>query len=194
MAENEKKDDSASLLLLLLLLGLGIAAFFFFTPPAEAEESTSGDELFPAPPPDDTSNPEVGEGAILGSTSYPVTDAKIVTLASAIATAEGFYNSNPNVIPRRAHNPGDLTKSFGQATVGVANSEGVLEFSDDNAGWTALKAEAQAMLNGSSRIYSPLMTIREVAAKYTGNDNSDSWATNAARVMGITPDQTLGDF
>jgi hypothetical protein len=146
-----------------------------------------------APPPDDFTNAEIGD-VISGGSGMPVTPDKIDLLARAIATAEGWTNSNPNVIPRRAHNPGDLTRAFGQDTIGVANSAGVLEFSDDNAGWSALKAEVTAMLTGASHVYSPTMTLRQVAAKYTGGDAADSWAANAARVLGISPDQTLKDF
>jgi hypothetical protein len=193
VADEEKHDSSA--LWLLLLLGLGVAAAIFFSAEsAGASEGTSSDgSLFPAPPADSNGNPELGD-AVSGATSFPVTDAKIVGLASAIATAEGFYNSDPNVIPRRGHNPGDLTVDFGQLTNGVLNSEGVLAFADDNAGWTALKTQARMMLDGSSRIYSPLMTLHQVAAKYTGGDASGSWAANAAKVLGISPDQTLADF
>ncbi len=161
--------------------------------PAAAGDTSSGDYQYPPPPDDSFTNAEVGD-VIMGSSGVPVTPTKIEALAKAIATAEGFFSSNANVVPRRAHNPGDLTRSFGQATDGVANSEGVLIFADDAAGWSALKAEATAMLTGASHIYSPVMTLRAIAAKYTGNDNSDAWASNAARVLGISPDQTLKDF
>lgn len=175
----------------------GIALLLlFFESTASADQAsadTSGDYQYPPPPDDSFTNAEVGD-VIMGSSGSPVTPDKVSLLAKAIATAEGFFSSNPNVVPRRAHNPGDLTRSFGQATDGVANSEGVLEFTDDNAGWSALKAEATAMLTGASHIYSPVMTLRAIAAKYTGNDNSDAWASNAAEVLGISPDQTLKDF
>jgi hypothetical protein len=191
---DEQRHDDSSALWLLLLLGLGVAAAIFFSSEKASADTTSGDgSLFPAPPADSVWNPEVGD-AVSGATSFPVTDAKIVLLATAIATAEGFYNKNPNVIPRRGHNPGDLTVAFGQANDGVLNSEGVLAFSDDNAGWTALKTEARMMLDGTSRIYSPSMSVRQVATKYTGGDASGSWADNAAKVLGISADQTLGDF
>ena len=167
------------------------------TPAAAGEATLTGDSLgdyqYPAPPDDNFSNSEIGD-VIMGSSGVPVTPDKVDLLAKAIATAEGFFSSNPNVVPRRAHNPGDLTRSFGQATDGVANSEGVLDFTDDAGGWSALKAEATAMLTGASHVYSPLMTLRAIAAKYTGNDNSDAWAENAGLVLGISPDQTLKDF
>jgi hypothetical protein len=156
------------------------------------------DYQYPPPPADIFSNSEVGD-VIMGSSGSPVTPDKVSLLAQAIATAEGFFSSDPNVIPRRAHNPGDLTKSFGQPTNGIANSEGVLIFSNDDAGWSALKGQVTAMLTGASHIYSPVMTLRTVAAHYTTRDgvptaDSDNWASNAARVLGISPDQTLKDF
>lgn len=185
------------------IFAIGALLLLFFESQARASDAggtggtidfaPDGSQLFHAPPADDFSNPEIGD-VILGGSGMPVTTDKIDLLAQAIATAEGWTNPNPNVVPRRAHNPGDLTRSFGQPTVGVANSEGVLKFADDNAGWSALKAEATAMLTGGSHVYAPSMTIRQVAAKYTGGDAADSWAQNAARVLGISPDQTLEDF
>lgn len=148
---------------------------------------------YPAPPPDTFSNPEIGD-VISGGSGMAVTREKIDQLTQAIAKAEGWTNPNPNVVPRRAHNPGDLTRSFGQPTTGVANAEGVLIFADDNAGWSALKGQATGMLTGGSHVYSPAMTIREVARKYTGGDHADSWAQVAAAFLGVTPDQTLEDF
>lgn len=188
-----------------ILAGFTALLFFLKASATEAEtvgspslDSVSGTSdgnfyQYNPPPPDMFSNPEVGD-AMLGGSGVQVTPAKVDLLAQAIATAEGWTNPNPNVVPRRAHNPGDLTRSFGQPTAGTANSEGVLIFADDNAGWSALKAEATGMLTGGSHLYSPLMTLRQIAAKYTGGDNSDSWAANAATVLGISPDQTLADF
>ncbi len=150
-------------------------------------------EIFQPPPPDDFSNAEIGD-VILGGSGVQVTTAKIDLLAQAIATAEGFFNPNPNVVPRRAHNPGNLTKSFGLSTFGQANSEGVLIFGSDDDGWSALKAQVTAMLTGASHVYSPNMTLSEVALKYTGGDQPSNWAANAAAVLGISPEQTLTDF
>lgn len=193
----ERHDENA--LLLFLLVGFGVAAAILFS----SQTASAGDQaapspaddgsLYPAPPTDAAWNPEVGD-TVSGATSFPVTDAKIVLLATAIATAEGFYNPNPNVIPRRGHNPGDLTSSFGLPNGGKLNVEGVLAFYSDDDGWTALKTQARMMLDGTSRIYSPTMTVRQMAAKYTGGDASGSWATNAAQVLGITVDQTLAEF
>lgn len=193
---------------ILIVLGLaGLAALLFFgAKPAAAAESVPlepGDTTetnppdstftFTPPPADSPSNPEVGDVISAGG-NLPVTQAKIDLLAQAIATAEGFFNPNPAVVPRRAHNPGNLTKSFGFATFGTANSEGVLIFGSDDDGWSALKQQVSAMLSGTSRIYRTTMTLSEVAGTYTGGDNSGSWATNAAAVLGISPDETLADY
>jgi hypothetical protein len=182
------KPAAAAIFLLVVLL-----LFFFEEQASAADTASSGYYQFPPPPADDFSNSEVGD-IFQGGANVAVTPEKIDLLAQAIATAEGWTNADPNVVPRRAHNPGDLTKSFGQPTTGIANSEGVLIFADDDAGWSALKAQCTAMLTGGSHVYTPLMTIRLVARKYTGGDNSDSWAENAARVLGISADQTLKDF
>jgi hypothetical protein len=182
---------------------LGLVALLLYLEKRAGGGTTAGAETpglgfgdvtyYPAPPADDFANPEVGD-VISGGSGLPVTPEKIDLLARAIATAEGFFSNNANVIPRRAHNPGDLTRSFGQPTTGIANAEGVLDFSTDSAGWSALKGEVTGMLTGASHVYAPSMTLRQVAAKYTGGDADGSWATNAARVLGISPDQTLQDF
>jgi len=179
---------------------------FFSQQPAEAEAAPAGEDfsgidaslapatqIFQPPPPDDFANAEIGD-VILGGSGVQVTKEKVDQLAQAIATAEGFFNPDPNVIPRRAHNPGNLTKSFGFTTLGTANSEGVLIFSSDDDGWSALKGQATGMLTGGSHVYSPTMTLAQIARIYTGGDQSGFWATNAARVLGISPDQTLVDF
>ena len=158
-----------------------------------AAPAVEGTEYFPPPPADSFTNPEVGD-VISGGSGLPVTPDKIDTLARAIAMAEGFFSSDPNVVPRRAHNPGDLTRDFVQPTLGVANAEGVLIFASDDAGWSALKAQVTAMLTGGSHVYSPNMTLAQVAQKYTGGDGSGSWARNAGAVLGISPDETLEDF
>jgi hypothetical protein len=182
---------------------LVVALLFFIGAKSAEAETPAGDSggdgqdttgtSYPPPPADDFSNAEIGD-VILGGSGVPVSPAKIDLLAQAIATAEGFFNPDPNVVPRRAHNPGNLTKSFGFATFGSANSEGVLIFGSDDDGWSALKAQVTAMLTGGSHVYSPAMTLSQVAQKYTGGDHSANWATNAASVLGISPDQTLTDF
>lgn len=172
-----------------------VLLLFLLEEKASATETAASGDFYPYPPPpaDAFSNPEVGD-VISGSSGMPVTPDKIDLMAQAIATAEGWTSSNPNVVPRRAHNPGDLTRNFGQATAGTANSEGVLIFADDDAGWSALKGQVTGMLTGGSHVYKPTMTLLTVARLYTGGDNADSWAANAGRVMGIGPDQTLEDF
>jgi hypothetical protein len=190
------KDNSIYIVVGLLLAG-GAAIFFFFVPTAAAGDTTgtdtSGGDTSSQPPSDFVNNPEVGD-VTSGDTSMLVTPDKVLKLATAIATAEGFYSSNPNVIPRRGNNPGDLTASFGLPTSGKLNSAGVLQFDSADAGWTALKMQATLMLNGQSHNYRPTMTLYQVAAKYTGGDNASSWAQNAASVLGISPDNTLADF
>lgn len=124
-----------------------------------------------------------------------VTPEKIALLVRGISTAEGaFANAVTPNVPQRANNPGDLTKSWGFPTTGVANKEGVLVFATLADGQAALAAEVTAMLSGSSTVYALDDTFFDVAAKYTGNQNADAWANNCAAVCGVPPSFTLGDF
>ncbi len=192
---DEAKKSSPVLLLLLVAGGVAIAIVLSSRSAAAAESAAgvAGDQTFSAPPADSPWNPEVGD-TVSGQTPYAVTDDKVVALANAIATAEGFYSSDPNAIPRRGNNPGDLTVSFGLQTLGVLNSEGVLQFASLDDGWTAIKTQARMMLDGSSHIYTPFMTFATVGKKYAGGDPGGNWARNAAGALGLTPDNTLEDF
>lgn len=117
------------------------------------------------------------------SSSNPFVNA----LANAIAKAEG---ANPSI-----NNPGDLTSGdvpSGSIT-GVFNSAGVVIISDLQTGWDALTQKLENILNGNSSVYSPDMTISQLAQTYTGGDNADAWASTVSSELGVTPDTTLSD-
>lgn len=133
---------------------------------------------------------------VLGVVLYEVTkvqgspnsgDSFIDALANAIASAEG---SNPDI-----NNPGDLTAGdFDPSNVtGTFNSAGVAIVDTVENGWAALTNKLSNILNGSSSVYSPDMTISQFAQTYTGGDNSDAWANTVSSQLGVTPDTTLGD-
>jgi len=118
---------------------------------------------------------------------------KIQFAALGSAMAEGFYATG-NPIPKRANNPGDLTRSWGFPTKGTANSEGVLIFDTVEHGWQALYAQWGAMLNGTSTEYTLDMTILQVAEKWTGSQNAASWAATCAQYMGVPVTTTLQEY
>jgi hypothetical protein len=113
-------------------------------------------------------------------------------IAEAIAHAEGFYTGS-GTVPQRANNPGDLKlKDNPLGTIG-----GKTIFQTVEEGWAALEKQIEWMLTGQSRIYSPDMTIQEVANWYvngTASPNADSvaWANNVARRLGVSPETPIG--
>jgi hypothetical protein len=187
-----------------LALGASSGSSFFSgnTPaPAPPDGSAPGDataalDYSSAPPVDQISTLGDGDvaGPILGGTGMQIPLSKVTQLATAIATAEGFFSSDPNVVPRRANNPIDLTDGLGVPTLGNANKEGVKIFGSIADGWKAAYIQVTAMLDGSSKHYTVGMSIFQVAKVFTGNDNPAAWANNCASVLGLSTSNTLQDF
>lgn len=105
---------------------------------------------------------------------------RVNRLADAIAFAEGFYVSGSR--PNRNNNPGDLTKTLGFPSSGFDGMYVVFQTLAD--GWSALRKQVSMMLDGSSSIYNPNMTIWEMAQRYTTTDQVP-WATNVAAKLGV---------
>lgn len=124
-------------------------------------------------------------GAILvsGNTFVPnflnTPSAQVERIARAIATAEGYYVTGS--LPQRYNNPGALKLSGNTIT----------QFGTADEGWSALYRQVRIMLSGTSNLYSPSMTIRQVAVIYTGNDSPESWASNVASMLGVAPSTEL---
>lgn len=115
---------------------------------------------------------------------------KVVQLAHAMATAEGYFNQAANDIPYRANNPGDLVEGdVGYGTLGA----GITVFDSPVTGWNKLYHEAYLMLSGKSSVYSPDMSIAQIAAKYTQTQQA-SWASNVAYTLGVSADTSLTDW
>jgi hypothetical protein len=118
-----------------------------------------------------------------------VVDVVVKKIATAIARAEGFYV--PGSVPARLHNPGDLTLDI--TGKGVGKNGMYVVYASDADGWEALEKQVRMMLDGSSRIYNPSMTIAQMAARYTSTE-VDSWAMNVARSLGATTQTQLRDI
>jgi hypothetical protein len=115
------------------------------------------------------------QGVMMLMSSEPVVNR----LADAIATAEGYWS--PSSLPNRLNNPGDLKDSSGN----------LIHFDTPEDGWAALRKQVRMMLTGTSKIYRPDMTIRQVAQLYTGGDNAEGWAQTVASQFGVDPDRSL---
>jgi len=122
-----------------------------------------------------------------------VSDELVIKVARAFAKAEGFFDPNhPNDVPRRAHNPGDLTDDgdVGLGTIQTAGPFGakITIYATDSDGWNALYRKVRRMLSGSSHSYPIALTIAEVAIKYSGDPH---WGKIVAAELGILPSATL---
>ncbi len=114
-------------------------------------------------------------------------------LAFAISHAEGF--GVLNAIPTLAHNPGDIV--LGDKGHGVMGSEKITVFENDATGWQALEHQLDLIRQRKSHVYTPSMTIREMAAKWT-RTQANEWAQNvcdglAQRGRHATVDTPLKD-
>jgi hypothetical protein len=112
--------------------------------------------------------------------------SQIERFAKAIARAEGF--GIPDAIPTRAHNPGDLVIPGSTNRIG----EGITVFASDEEGWNALYHQLGLIAIGHSHVYSPSMTILEMAEKWTATvSQQQGWATNVAAYLGVPITTTL---
>lgn len=107
--------------------------------------------------------------------------SRVNRIAQAIAFAEGFYVSGSRA--ERNNNPGNLTYAFGFPTSGYDGMFPI--FATLEGGWAALHTQIQMMLDGTSALYSPDMTILEVARIYTTTEQ-EFWANNVASNLGVT--------
>lgn len=115
-------------------------------------------------------------------------DPLVIRLAKAIAHAEGYGPLNN--LPTRINNPGDM--ELGDLGYGVQAGKTI--FRELDAGWEHLYFEVWLMLNGKSHVYSPNLSLIEIAAKYTGNDNAAAWASIVAQDIGISVNDQLKQF
>jgi hypothetical protein len=129
----------------------------------------------------------VEANAMSGSTGPGSGNSFIDALANAIADAEG---SDPSI-----NNPGDLTAGDVDASnvTGIFNNAGVVIIDTLENGWNALYTKLQNIMSGASSVYSPSMTIAQLAQTYTGGDNADGWAQTVADDLGVSTDTTLAD-
>jgi hypothetical protein len=118
-------------------------------------------------------------------------DPIVVMVAEAIASAEGWFNGDPNSLPRRANNPGDITDD-GDIGLGTLGGAHITVYATEQDGWNALYRKVSRMLSGGSRVFTPDLTLAQVGQKYANGDSN--WARNVAARLGVSTDTRLGDL
>ncbi len=109
-------------------------------------------------------------------------------IARAIAKAEGFFV--PDSRPARNHNPGDFESDLtGKA---VAHDGPYVIYASDDDGWDCLRTQVRLMFKGS-HIYTPQMSIMEVAQHYTATDQV-AWAKIVADSLQVLPSTKLSQL
>jgi hypothetical protein len=114
-------------------------------------------------------------------------NAAVGAIANAIATAEGYF-TGAGSIPFDQNNPGDLTD--GADTYG-ANDSGITIFPTVEAGWQALYAKIQNILDGNSDVYDADSPLSVIGNLWSGGD--PNWASNVASSLGVSTDSSLSD-
>jgi hypothetical protein len=133
-------------------------------------------------------------GTAIQSISMETSQALIDKLAYAIAVAEGFFVSGSR--SQRNHNPGDFETDITRK--GVTMDGPYVVYANDTDGWEALKVQVSLMLSGRSRVYTPSMTISDVAYKYADGEHdpvgASNWAENVASQLGVDTSTRLQDL
>lgn len=125
------------------------------------------------------------------STSAITPIQPVGSLADAIASAEGFGVGNN--IPTTANNPGSLELGdVGYGTINAANGNQITVFPSENDGWTALNNQLASVYNGTSKYYTPDMSLSEFGNIYSGGN--PNYGNTLANSLGVSPDTTLSQF
>ena len=114
----------------------------------------------------------------------------VQSIAQAIAQAEGFYISGS--LAQRNNNPGNLT-----VPAAAAGQNPLSAYPTAQDGWDALYGEVNLILSGDSHIYTADMPISVIAQHWTTDvppGAQANWASNVARALGMTPDQSFNDY
>lgn len=117
----------------------------------------------------------------VGGAASGGTTAQIERIARAISIAEGYGVSG--AIPTIRNNPGNIRSAAGP----------IASYPTIEAGWEALYRQVRLMLTGASSFYSPTMTLSQIARTYTGEAAYMNWATNVARVLGVSTETPFGE-
>ncbi len=111
---------------------------------------------------------------------------QVQRIAKAIADAEGFGPVGNRAT--RNNNPGDLTYSFGFATIGQDGPFPI--FASVTDGWNALYTQIEDIFSGSSH-WSPDMSIAQIGQTYANGD--PNWSINVANALGVDVNTPLSE-
>ena len=106
-------------------------------------------------------------------------------IASAIATAEGWFSPDPNARPRRNHNPGNLTASPLERT----KDGRFVRFKHDQEGTAALYNQvARHILRG--------WTLRQFITAWAppSENDTENYIRETVRRTGLDPDVPLWNY
>lgn len=117
---------------------------------------------------------------------------RVRRIAEAIAVAEGFAfpgapQTSPTNIPNSRRNPGNIRD------MALPPNYPVKTFPTVEAGWDALYSQVERMLAGSS-LYPSDWTIKQVAARYTGEAAYMNWANIVSARLGVSPDSVFSEI
>lgn len=117
--------------------------------------------------------------------------ARLHKLADAIARAEGFGVKGAR--PTRNNNPGDI-RTAGAVYPGqrrVASGRYIV-FTTPAAGWAALHAQLEHIVQGRSKHYTLNTTLNQMAKRYA--EDSRPWIANVSKRLGVPGNTTLGQY
>ena len=129
----------------------------------------------------------------LGGVVDTSTTPSVQSIATAIATAEGFYVAGSR--PARNHNPGDMTQDLIGKSTGKDGA--FVTYDTDVDGFENLYAQVNAWLSGTSKHASSSSTITDISSFYTTDfppGAQASWASTVANQLGVDPSTQLGDI
>ena len=114
------------------------------------------------------------------------TSSTVQRFARAIAVAEGYMKSDGTILTNnksaKYNNPGSIMTPQWE----------MIRYATPDEGWAALYRQVDLMLSGRSAYYKPTMTISQVAKTYTGEAAYMNWASNVARVLGVSVETPIG--
>lgn len=132
-------------------------------------------------------------GNVILDTTGDVVASVINKLSYAIAIAEGFFKAGSR--SARNHNPGDLETDVTGKGIGFDGAYVI--YGSDSDGWDALNHQV-ALMFGGSHIYTPSMTISQVAYAYADGahdpEGAAAWASNVASQLGVSIDTKLSEL
>ncbi|HXF76358.1 MAG TPA: hypothetical protein VNN13_09725 [Methylomirabilota bacterium] len=110
-------------------------------------------------------------------------------MALAIMQMEGYF---PGSRSQRNNNPGNLVYKRQPGAIGK-DGDGFAIFDTFENGWEALRQQLKSAASGTSKIYSPNMTLVEFFSKYDPTGNPTRYAEHVAKGLGVSPTTTIAE-